>query len=64
MRTITLSDEFYAAAEKTVMQLNATINSLEENRKSMERLHYRLFKEPLPSLPSQKSSEVRETSEG
>lgn len=64
MRTITLSDEFYAAAERTVAQLTDTINSLEENRKCMERLHYRLFKEPLPSLPSQKSSEVRETIAG
>ena len=60
MKTITLSDEFYAAAEKTVAQLRDTIQSLDEKRKSMEQLHYRLFKEPLPGLSAKKGRELCE----
>ena len=50
MKTMTLSEEFYAATEQIVAQRRETIESMDEKRKSMEQFHYRLFKEPLPDL--------------
>ena len=54
MKTNTLSDEFYATTEKIIAQRRETIESMDEKRRSMEQFHYRLFKEPLPTLTKKK----------
>lgn len=59
MKTMTLSEEFYAAAEKIIEQRRDTIESVDEKRKSMEQFHYRLFKEPLPVLSEKKFRRMR-----
>lgn len=59
MKTNTLSEEFYAAAEKIIEQRRGTIESQDEKRKIMEEFHYRLFKEPLPDLSEKKFRSMR-----